>query len=229
MAQNHYLVEFNQEVRNNVLTEGQGKKYVIEGIFIQCDVVNGNRRVYLGEKVRPGIVEYVETMVKRNRAVGELNHPNPSTPEIDYKNVSHKIESLTESGSNWIGKAVVTKGTPSGAIVAGLMDEGVVMGISSRATGSTRRRTDGITEVIGNYRLSTAGDIVSDPSAPDAFLTNLMEGKEWAWANGALVPLEEDIRGKVNAAAKTVRGLTPDSMRALFEHITSLVKTGAQK
>ncbi len=99
----------------------------------------------------------------------------------------------------------------------------------SAATGSTRRRTDGITEVIGNYRLSTAGDIVSDPSAPDAFLTNLMEGKEWAWANGALVPLEEDIRGKVNAAAKTVRGLTPDSMRALFEHITSLVKTGAQK
>lgn len=226
MVNNHYLVEFSQEAKNQVLTEASGaKRYVIEGPFIQCDILNGNRRIYLSEKVRPGIIQYVESMVKTNRAVGELNHPTPSTPEIDYKNVSHKIESLVEQGPTWMGRAVITKNTPSGAIVAGLMDEGVVMGISSRATGSTRRRPDGVTEVIGNYKLATAGDIVSDPSAPDAFLTNLMEGKEWAWANGALIPLEEEIRNEVNKVARTVRGLDSASMQALYEHITAKVKT----
>lgn len=227
MAQNHYLVEF-LEAKNQVLTEGSERRYVIEGPFIQTGVTNANRRFYIPEKVRPGIVEYIDKMVKANRAVGELNHPDPPTPYIDYKNVSHKIEALTEVGNDWIGRAVVTKNTPSGAIVAGLMDEGVVMGISSRATGQTRRRMDGVTEVIGNFKVATAGDIVSDPSAPDAFLTNLMEGKEWAWANGALVPLEDEIITEVNKQSR--KGLTPDRMNALYEYIMGKVKsTGAPK
>lgn len=220
-VQDHYLVEFN-EARNQVLEEGPARRYVIEGIFIQAGVVNNNRRFYIPDKIAPGVDEYVEKMVKRDRAVGELNHPTPPTPYIDYKNVSHKIVSLERNGDNWIGRAVVTKNTPSGAVVAGLMDEGVVMAVSSRATGATRRRLDGVTEVIGNYKIATAGDIVSDPSAPDAFLTNLMEGKEWAWANGALVPLENEIRAAVDKTAR--QGLTPASMNVLYEHIMGKIK-----
>ena len=211
-----YLVELT-EAKNCVLNEGSERRYIIEGIFIQAGVVNNNRRFYIPEKIEPGVEDYIRTKVNTSRAVGELNHPNPPTPYIDYKNVSHKIESLVREGNNWRGRAVVTKNTPSGAIVAGLMDEGVVMGISTRATGTTRRRQDGILEVIGNYRVSTAGDIVSDPGAPDAFLTNLMEGKEWAWANGALVPLEEEIRREVDAVART--GLTQEKMDLLYRHI----------
>ena len=221
MSQDHYLVEFN-EAKNQVLEEGPARRYIIEGIFIQAGVVNNNRRFYVPDGIAPGVEDYVEKMVKKDRAVGELNHPNPPTPYIDYKNVSHKIVSLERKGSNWMGRAVVTKNTPSGAVVAGLMDEGVVMAVSTRATGQTRRRSDGITEVIGNYRLSTAGDIVSDPGGPDAFLTNLMEGKEWAWANGALVPLEEEIIADVNRVAR--KGLTQQSMSALYEHIMAKIK-----
>lgn len=220
-VQDHYLVEFN-EARNQVLEEGPARRYIIEGIFIQAGVVNNNRRFYIPDKIAPGVDEYIEKMVKRDRAVGELNHPTPPTPYIDYKNVSHKIVSLERNGDNWIGRAVVTKNTPSGAVVAGLMDEGVVMAVSSRATGATRRRLDGVTEVIGNYKIATAGDIVSDPSAPDAFLTNLMEGKEWAWANGALVPLENEIRAAVDKTAR--QGLTPASMNVLYEHIMGKIK-----
>lgn len=220
-VQDHYLVEFN-EARNQVLEEGAARRYIIEGIFIQAGVVNNNRRFYIPDKIAPGVDEYIEKMVKRDRAVGELNHPTPPTPYIDYKNVSHKIVSLERNGDNWIGRAVVTKNTPSGAVVAGLMDEGVVMAVSSRATGATRRRLDGVTEVIGNYKIATAGDIVSDPSAPDAFLTNLMEGKEWAWANGALVPLENEIRAAVDKTAR--QGLTPESMNVLYEHIMGKIK-----
>lgn len=219
--QDHYLVEYNEAV-NQVLDEGPKRRYIIEGIFIQAGVVNNNRRFYIADKIAPGVEDYVEKMVKRDRAVGELNHPNPPTPYIDYKNVSHKIISLERSGDNWMGRAVVTKNTPSGAVVAGLMEEGVVMAVSTRATGATRRRMDGITEVIGNYKLSTAGDIVSDPGGPDAFLTNLMEGKEWAWANGALVPLEEEIKATVNRVART--GLTQPKMAALYEHIVGKIK-----
>lgn len=220
-VQDHYLVEFS-EARNQVLEEGPARRYIIEGIFIQAGVVNNNRRFYIPDKIAPGVDEYIEKMVKRDRAVGELNHPTPPTPYIDYKNVSHKIVSLERNGDNWIGRAVVTKNTPSGAVVAGLMDEGVVMAVSSRATGATRRRLDGVTEVFGNYKIATAGDIVSDPSAPDAFLTNLMEGKEWAWANGALVPLENEIRAAVDKTAR--QGLTPASMNVLYEHITGKIK-----
>ena len=220
-VQDHYLVEFN-EARNQVLEEGAARRYIIEGIFIQAGVVNNNHRFYIPDKIAPGVDEYIEKMVKRDRAVGELNHPTPPTPYIDYKNVSHKIVSLERNGDNWIGRAVVTKNTPSGAVVAGLMDEGVVMAVSSRATGATRRRLDGVTEVIGNYKIATAGDIVSDPSAPDAFLTNLMEGKEWAWANGALVPLENEIRAAVDKTAR--QGLTPASMNVLYEHIMGKIK-----
>lgn len=221
MTQNHMLVEF-ADVRNQVLNEGAARRYIIEGPFIQTGVVNANRRFYITEAVKPGIDDYIQRMVRANRAVGELNHPTPSTPYIEYKNVSHKIEELTQRGGDWIGRAVVTKNTPSGGIVAGLMDEGVVMGISSRATGSTRKRMDGTTEVTGNYRVATAGDIVSDPSAPDAFLTNLMEGKEWAWAGGKLVPLEKEILEGVNTAAR--KGLTQERMSALYEHIIARVK-----
>ena len=224
IIQDHFLVEFRNDVKNVVLEEGLKRRYVIEGPFIQTNVKNVNGRIYLKEAVRPGILQYIEERVKTNRACGELNHPTPPRPYIDYERASHKIESLTEDGDNWFGRAVVTKGTPMGSIVAGLMDEGVVMGISSRATGNTRRRFDGVVEVVGNYRLTTAGDIVSDPSAPDAFLTNLMEGKEWALAEGKLVPIEEQIRTMVNKQSATVQGLDDESASKLFEYIMSLVQ-----
>ncbi len=223
IIQDYFLVEFKNDVKNVVLEEGAKTRYIIEGPFIQTNVKNVNGRIYLKDAVRPGIVEYIEERIKTNRACGELNHPTPSRPYIDYERVSHKIESLVEDGDNWIGRAVVTKGTPMGSIVAGLMDEGVVMGISSRATGNTRRRFDGVVEVIGNYRLTTPGDIVSDPSAPDAFLTNLMEGKEWVLAEGRLVPYEEQIKAMVNKQSATVQGLDDESARELYKYILSKV------
>lgn len=223
MITDHFLVEFRNDISNEILDEGVRKKYVIEGIFIQTNVLNNNGRIYLKEAVRPGILAHIEKFINDNRSCGELNHPFPARNYIDYERVSHKVESLVENGDNWIGKAVVTKGTPMGAIVAGLMDEGVKMGISSRATGNTRRRSDGVVEVVGNYKLTTPGDIVSDPSAPDAFLTNLMEGKEWAFAGGKLVPIEDQIKDMVNNKSATVNGLDDASAKHLYEYILSLV------
>jgi hypothetical protein len=203
--------------RSEILEEKTGgRRYIIEGICIQTNIENRNKRKYPKENVMNEIVRYIKEDIAANRALGELNHPT-GDPRINYENVSHKFLSLTESGDNWIGKAVVTKNTPKGSVVAGLMDEGVAMGISTRAVGSVKKK-NGVNIVQEDFHLISAGDIVSDPSAPDAYLTNLMEGKEWVWANGILVEKEAEIRGLVNTAARK-KQLNEEGLKRLFNHI----------
>lgn len=212
------LVERIEDVNNEILVEEstKEKRYIIEGICIQTNIKNRNGRIYPKAVVAREVDRYIREEVNSNKAVGELNHPT-SDPRINYERVSHKFEKLTESGDNWIGRAVVTKNTPMGRIVAGLMDEGVTMGISSRALGKTVL-SEGVRVVQNNFRLITPGDIVSDPSAPDAYLTNLMEGKEWVWENGLLVERESEVKGMVNKLSKHGR-LDEQAMKRLFSHL----------
>ncbi|ASD50376.1 prohead core protein [Acidovorax phage ACP17] len=197
------------------------KNYFLEGICIQSNIKNRNGRLYPKALVDREVNRYITEMVATNRAVGELNHPEARS-SIDYERVSHKYVSLTESGNNWIGRAQVTTGTPMGSIVAGLMDCGVVMGTSSRANGTTRLH-EGVKVVQNDFRLVTPGDIVSDPSAPDAFLTGLMENKEWVYGNGVLFEREVEMKDKVNTLART-KQLNEQSMKNLFGLIMTMVK-----
>jgi len=215
--------EFDCEVLEEQTSAGKkDKKYVIQGITIQSNVKNRNGRVYPEEIVDGEVGRYIKDVLNKNRAVGELNHPAAENPKINYERASHKFETLTKDGSNWHSRAVVTKKTPMGSIVAGLMDEGVQMGISSRAVGSTKKQHDGTKIVQKDFHLITPGDIVSDPSAPDAYLTNLMEDKEWVWANGLLIEKEVEIKDEVNKLAKT-KMLNEENMLRLFNHILSQI------
>lgn len=220
------LVERIDDVRNEILTEEvngvKHKKYIIEGISIQAEVKNRNGRIYPKALIKPEIDRFIKEELALGRAVGHLNHP-ATDPRNDYKEVSHKYVALTESGNDWIGRAVVTTGTPNGRIVAGLMDEGVNMGTSTRALGKTKLfESKGVqTKVVQSFKLISPGDIVSDPSAPDAYLTNLMEGKEWVWENGILIEREAEIREEVNKAARTGR-LDEAKMIELFQMLVRL-------
>lgn len=214
------LVEKNDEVASKVVTDQKKKKYIIEGIFIQSNVKNRNKRIYPKEVVKREVDRYIREMILTNRAVGELNHPKDD-PSINYERVSHKFESLTESGDNWVGRAVITTGTPMGQIVAGLMDDGVQMGVSTRAVGSTKLCEGGVRVVQSDFSLITAGDIVADPSAPDAFVTNLMEGKEWVWQNGILVEQElENTKEYIEEMARK-KELNQAKLIEIFEKIIS--------
>lgn len=210
------LVEHNYSC-NKILEENKQRKYIIEGICIQTNVKNKNGRVYPLQTVLPEINRYIEEDIKNSRAVGELNHPI-SDPHINYERVSHKFESLKQDGDNFIGRAVITCNTPMGSIVAGLMDEGIKMGISTRALGTTKVMKGGVKEVQKDFHLISAGDIVSNPSAPDAYLTNLMENKEWVWANGILIEREKEIKEAVNKNAKDEKVLIE-----LFKDILSKI------
>lgn len=215
------LVERIDDIKNQILEEEvnglKKKKYILEGICIQADVKNRNGRVYPKNLIKPEIDRFINEDIAMGRAVGHLNHP-ANDPRNDYKEVSHKFESLWEDGSNWYGRAVVTTGTPNGRIVAGLMDEGVNMGISTRALGKTKlfESKGEQTRVVQTFKLISPGDIVSDPSAPDAYLTNLMENKEWVWENGLLVEREREIKETVNKLAKANQ-LNEENMVKLFQ------------
>ena len=169
-------VEFLVEQKN-------GKKSMyIEGVFLQADMKNRNGRVYPMETLRREVGRYSENHITSGRALGELGHPEGPTVNLDR--VSHKIVSLKESGSNFIGKAKIL-GTPMGKIASSLIEEGVVLGVSSRGVGSLREE-QGVKYVGEDFQLATAADIVADPSAPDAFVNGIMEGKEWVWEGGIL-------------------------------------------
>lgn len=218
------MIVLSESVENSisqVLIEGTNKKYIIEGICVQTNLQNRNKRIYPKENIYNEINRYINEDIAKGRAVGELNHPT-TDPRINYERVSHKFESLVESGDDWIGRAVVTKNTPMGSIVAGLMEEGVQMGISTRAVGSVKRDLKGVAIVQNDFRMISAGDVVSDPSAPDAYLTNLMEGKEWVWANGILVEKEQEIKKNINTLAKNKK-LNEEAMAKLFNAIISNV------
>ena len=162
---------------------GGRKSMFIEGIFLQGDLQNRNGRMYPMSVLRKEVQRYNENPVKSGRALGELGHPDGPTVNLDR--VSHKIVSLKESGSNFIGKAKLL-GTPMGKIAQSLIDEGVKLGVSSRGIGSLKPTREGVNIVGDDFMLATAADIVADPSAPDAFVEGIMEGKEWVWDGGIL-------------------------------------------
>jgi hypothetical protein len=168
----HYIKEDTKEGSSN---------YFIEGIFMQSEKKNRNGRVYPKKTLMDEVQRYNETYVKNNRAMGELGHPEG--PSVNLERVSHIIKELKIEGADVIGKAKILD-TPYGKIVKSLMDEGAKLGVSSRGMGSLKQR-NGINEVQGDFMLA-AVDIVSDPSAPDAFVNGIMEGKEWVWDNGVI-------------------------------------------
>ena len=171
-----------------VITEGKGadKKLYIEGVFLQSEIKNRNGRMYPFSVLEKEVNRYNEEYVKTSRALGELGHPDGPTVNLDR--VSHRITSLKAEGHNFIGRAQIMN-TPMGNIAKALLEDGVKLGVSSRGMGSIDKREDcGV--VMDDFMLATAADIVADPSAPDAFVNGIMEGKEWAWDNGILKETE---------------------------------------
>ena len=173
-----------------VLTESSnGKKtFYIQGPFLQGDIKNRNGRIYESHILAKEVNRYNEAYVNKNRAMGELGHPDGPTVNLDR--VSHKITSLRQEGSNFIGKAKILE-TPMGRIAGALLNDGVTLGVSSRGMGSLVSR-NGTNYVGEDFMLATAADIVADPSAPDAFVQGIMEGREWVWDNGLLK--ESDVQ-----------------------------------
>ena len=167
------------------ITEGKGakKKMYIEGVFLQGDIKNRNGRMYPVQTLSREVGRYNESFVQKGRALGELGHPDGPTVNLDR--VSHKITSLVQEGDNFKGKAQLLN-TPMGKIASSLLDEGVMLGVSSRGVGSLKEDRDGCKVVGEDFMLATAADIVADPSAPDAFVSGIMEGKEWIWEGGIL-------------------------------------------
>ena len=194
-------VEFFVEQKN-------GKKSMyIEGVFLQGNIKNRNGRMYPMDTLRKEVSRYNENHVQAGRALGELGHPDGPTVNLDR--VSHKIVSLRESGENFIGKAKILS-TPMGKIASSLIEEGVKLGVSSRGIGSLKMTREGVNVVSDDFMLATAADIVADPSAPDAFVEGIMEGKEWVWDGGIL---------REKFAAKTYREInTLVDQKALDEH-----------
>ena len=173
-----------EEIENvEVIVEERGgkKSMFIEGIFLQGDLKNRNGRMYPMETLRKEVQRYNESFISGGRALGELGHPEGPTVNLDR--VSHKITSLRENGTNFIGKAKILD-TPMGRIAKNLIDEGVKLGVSSRGLGTLTTNSEGVKIVSDDFHLATAADIVADPSAPDAFVQGIMEGKDWVWDGG---------------------------------------------
>lgn len=191
------ITEQIEEVK--FLTEdNDGKKnHYIQGVFLQGEIKNRNGRVYPIDILEREVGRYNEQNIAKNRALGELGHPEGPTVNLDR--ASHKIESLIREGNNYIGKAKILD-TPMGQIAKSLLGEGVSLGVSSRGVGSLREM-GGANYVRDDYQLATAADIVADPSAPDAFVEGIMEGKEWVWDNGLLKEQEiSSIKKGIDAA-----------------------------
>ena len=166
--------------------ENGGKNYKIRGVFMQADIKNRNGRVYPMEILEKEVVRYNKKFINENRAYGELGHPDG--PTVNLERVSHMVTELYPDGKNFIGEAKIME-TPMGKIVKNIIDEGGKLGVSSRGMGSLDQK-NGANYVRDDFYLATAADIVADPSAPNAFVEGIMEGKEWVWDNGALIEAE---------------------------------------
>ena len=192
-------VEFLTEVNKN----GKGKDYYIEGIFMQAETKNRNGRIYPKEVLMKETKRYTEDFINKKRAFGELGHPDG--PTVNLERVSHMIEELHEMDQNFMGRAKILD-TPYGKIVKNLIDEGARLGVSSRGMGSLKPGKNGISEVQGDFYLATAADIVADPSAPDAFVAGIMEGKEWIWDNGLLKETQiQEYKDKIEKTSRKER------------------------
>ena len=182
-----------------IVEEIGGKKAMfIEGVFLQTEQPNRNKRVYQRDVMEREVKRYTEQYIDNGRALGELGHPDGPTVNLDR--VSHKIVSLTQEGNNFIGKAKLLE-TPMGKIAKNLIEEGVTLGVSSRGIGSLSETRQGYKLVGEDFMLATAADIVADPSAPDAFVQGIMEGKEWVFENGLL------REQQIDAAKSTINKL----------------------
>ena len=184
--------------RVKFIVEGKGakKKMYIEGVFLQGEIKNRNGRMYPLQTLAKEVGRYNESFVSKGRALGELGHPDGPTVNLDR--VSHKITSLRQEGNNFIGKAQLLS-TPMGKIAQNLIGEGVTLGVSSRGVGSLKEDLHGCKVVGEDFMLATAADIVADPSAPDAFVSGIMEGKEWIWEGGILrEQLAQNTQKRIN-------------------------------
>tara|TARA_B100001250_G_scaffold187360_1_gene160997 strand:- start:1924 stop:2568 length:645 start_codon:yes stop_codon:yes gene_type:complete len=185
-----------------VITEGKGSKRrtFIEGVFLQGAIKNRNGRMYPLQTLNKEVQKYNENYIKKGRAMGELGHPDG--PTINLDRVSHLITSLKQEGNNYVGKARILD-TPMGRVAKELLDEGIKLGVSSRGLGSIKEE-NGVKVVMDDFILATAADIVADPSAPDAFVNGIMEGKEWIWNNGGISEQRLDsIKSRIDSASRT--------------------------
>lgn len=183
------ITELNEQTEILIEEGASGKKNLyLKGIYLQSNIKNRNGRMYPESVMDTEVKRYITEAVDKNTAYGELNHPNSFTINLDK--VSHRIVELVKEGPNWIGKALILD-TPMGNIAKGIMEGGGRLGVSSRALGSLKLNKEGVNIVQGDFRLSTAADIVADPSAPEAFVQGIMEGKEWVFVDGHYI--EKDI------------------------------------
>lgn len=214
------LIETNDLSEFEIINEDtNGKGLYIKGPFIQTEIVNRNGRMYKKDITKKEIDRYIAEKIKTNKALGELNHrPHP---EVNPERAAIKIVELTESGNDFIGKAKVLESLPMGSIVGGLIREGVQLGVSSRALGSLKNEKN-YKVVCEDFRLMTAADVVSDPSAPDAFVTAIMENKEWVWENGVLLEKESEIKENINKLSRYNK-LTDEKLLEVFQQILKLI------
>ena len=207
--------------RVKFIVEGKGaqKKMFIEGVFLQGEIKNRNGRMYPIQTLAKEVNRYNESFVKNGRALGELGHPEGPTVNLDR--VSHKITSLVQEGNNFKGKAQLLS-TPMGKIAQNLIGEGVTLGVSSRGVGSLKEDLHGCKVVGEDFMLATAADIVADPSAPDAFVSGIMEGKEWIWEGGILrEQLAEKTQKRINTLVDQ-RKLEEQKLNLFNEFLSNL-------
>lgn len=224
------IVEDVQYISEDILDEEgnkQGKNYFVEGIIMQGDIKNRNGRVYPIETLMKETKRYSENYVNKNRAYGELGHP--AGPTINLDRVSHMFTELKQDGNNVVGRAKVMD-TPMGKIVKNLIDEGANLGISSRGMGSLKKNKEGIMEVQNDFMLATAGDIVADPSAPNAFVRGVMENVEWVYdvaaATWTVANDFDQIEEEIKETAKVSRKQLEEQAAVFFEKfIKSLSKS----
>ena len=215
-----YLIKEVFEETNLIVEEklGKGKEYYIEGIFLQSNIKNRNGRMYPEETMDKEVARYMKECVDQKRALGELGHPD--TPSLNLDRVSHLITSLKKDGSNYIGRAKILD-TPNGRIARGIMEGGGRLGVSSRALGSLKLNREGVNVVQDDFRLSTAADIVADPSAPDAFVQGIMEGVEWIFVDGRYEQRQIEEAKKLIQTTPSKR-LTEASLQAFQNFLNSI-------
>ena len=203
-----------------ITEEKNGKKSLfIEGIFLQADKPNRNKRMYEMRILEREVNRYNDSFITKGRALGELGHPDGPTVNLDR--VSHKIVDLHREGSNFVGKAKILE-TPMGKIAASLLGEGVSLGVSSRGVGTLKPTNEGYSVVGEDFMLATAADIVADPSAPDAFVQGIMEGKEWVWDGGILrEQLAEKTQKRINTLVDQ-KALDEQKLNLFSEFLSNL-------
>ena len=215
------ITELHEDIEYIAEGTGDSKKLYIQGIYMQAGIKNKNGRIYTPDIMENAVNRYIAEKVNRNMAYGELNHP--ATPKIDLERVCHRIVEMKREGNNWIGKSIILE-TPTGKIVKGLLDGGSNVAVSSRGMGSLVQTNEG-TMVGEDFRLSTAADVVSDPSAPDAFVNGIMEGVEWIYDPAHNdYKVAEVVESVKKAADRNLNILTEDVRAKAFEVFLNRVK-----